>query len=247
MTSLILVFSLSIGSFSGLTPALEVSPLVHEISSSGRGASGRLLIRNSSDSEVPLEMEVQRIDFSKDGKYTLTTVEEDILVFPPAVLLRPGASQVVRLQWVGEPELAISRSYFIKLSQPAVSLPQQPQNGVRLMLTFNILVHVASPGSQASLQVESVEQIKNKTGTVIQASIRNEGQRYSYISDAKLIITVGDKFLLVMQPGVLRERGEDVFLPPDSRRTVLIPVQGEGNIWNGPIKLTLSAGDAAGF
>ncbi len=242
-----LILYLIIGCFSTQASALEVSPLVHEIDSNGRGSSSRLLIINSSDSQLPLTMSIHRINFSADGKYKLTEEEEDILVFPPAVLMRPGASQVVRLQWVGEPQLSVSRSYLINISQPAVALKQQPHNGLMLMLTFNILVHVASPKSQPSLQVKSVERRESKTGTTIHAIVRNVGTKYSYISDAKLSITVGDKLLTVIQPGVLRERGEDVFLPPYSRRTVLIPVKGKGNAWNGPIRLTLSAGASSGL
>lgn len=239
LTKLKLFFCCFIGGVSSQAQGLEVSPLVHEMHSSGPLSSSRIAVRNPSDNPLPLDMQVQRIQFKPDGSYDLSVQEEDLLVFPPAVLLGPGARQTVRLQWVGPTQLERSRSYFISLSQPALTQPREPQNGVKLMLTFNILVHISSRDLQPQLQVRSVKPIKHGALTLLQASVFNAGQRYGYISDNTLRLSVGNKLLSVLQPGELRQRGKDVFLPPGGQRTVLIPLDREGEVWSAPIRLEL--------
>jgi P pilus assembly chaperone PapD len=242
-----LLFYFFIGGCSSQTQGLEVSPLVHEMNTSGRGTSSRIIVRNPSDTAMPLVMEVQRIFFKPDGSYDLSSTEEELFVFPPAVLLGPGSSQAVRLQWMGKSKLTHSRSYFISLSQPDISLPREKANGVRLSLTFNALVHIASLGTKPLLQVQTIKPMHDKSGDVLQANIFNAGQRYGYISDYKLNITVDGKLLVTLKPGELRQRGKDVFFPPGSKRTVLIPLGEARDIWNGPIKLELLPASSSGY
>ncbi len=232
-----LLLLISSGTSSVLGAGFEVSPLVHEMTDRGLGASSKIQIYNPTDSILPLEVEVKRILFDSSGKQSIYLEDNELMVFPPALLIASGATQMLRLQWVGETEIEESRSYFVSLSQAVLPLAGGNTNAVRLMLTFNVLVHIAHEGSISDLEVLSTEIIKTDVGSVLQAKIKNFGPRYTYLSNSGLKLASVAGFSQHIPPGELRDLGKDVFIPPSVTRKVQIPLQGVKLDLSGPIHL----------
>ena len=219
--------------------AFEVSPLTLELSNIGKNTSSQTIIKNPSDRSMPLEISVQRIEFTHDGKRKLIPAKDDILVFPPALLVPAGATQAVRLQWAGLEPLSESQSYFINISQPPLSLPQETSDGVKFLLSFNVLVHVAPDNTAAQVELLSDgEIIEYKGQDKIVARVRNNGNRYAYLGDYDLRITDANRKNLRYRAGELESLGEDVFLPPGVTRNIFIP--SNGTKLTEPLRLELS-------
>ena len=218
--------------------ALEVSPLVHQLSTLGQGSHGRITVKNTSDSAFPLDIEIVRITFSDDGSYQVQPAEDDLMVFPPAVMLAPGGRQALRIQWVGDADLARSQSYFVRLAQPPLHYPGLVSNSVRLMMTFNVLVHVAGPDNSAKLVVESTDLASDEEAGLI-ARIANRGNRYAYMSEFGIVIKDASGNVSRIAPGALREQAEDEFLAPGSVKLIHLSLPENGATWQMPLSLEL--------
>jgi len=220
---------------------IEISPMVTALSIDSRPNYQQFLVKNNSNLSLPVEIDVNRIQFNSLAEgvsYTvIPDVSSDLLVFPPALVLAPGAVQSVRVQWLGQASLAESQSYFIRFSQPQLSDSKTNKSGVKIFVHFNAAVHVSSSGlkpllsiNQSSIiqQVSSVENESSsqdkqqKSSTLLQFIIDNQGGMYADLNDYRLNITQIDGNEFVIQGEELVSDQINTFYPPNSKRKVYI-------------------------
>ena len=112
---------------------------------------------------LPVEIALRRLSEEEDGRRTyLQGGEEEFLVLPPQALIRPGASQVFRLQWVGEPMLQESASFMLFVSQVPVKWPANKTPVVQVVMSIGCMVNVAPPRGTADLRVSGVDIVIDK-------------------------------------------------------------------------------------
>lgn len=215
----------------------EVQPLVHELGVAGPPASTRILVTNPSDRTLPIEVAVSRLVFDDSGQQSQAPAEEDFLVFPPAALIPPGGRQMIRVQWLGDPGIQTSQSYYATLSQVPVDLPEDEASGLRFLLAFNVVLHVSPQGAEPRISVldTRIEQHQD-AAPVLVARLANRGRRYGFIGQHVISLASGPR-RLVLRPDDIRERKLDVFLPPGVTRTIRIPLD-DGD-WAEPVRLDL--------
>lgn len=151
-----------------LTPvawAMRVSPMVAELTTSGAGSIARIEVGNAGAAAMPFEAAITRIEFMDDGTLVETPADEDFLVFPPQGLVPVGGRQVVRVQWVGEPNIDTSRAYYLMVRQLPVATDvdkgeaDKPNLAVTVLYTMKALLVVAPPGAEPDVHVVSVEPV----------------------------------------------------------------------------------------
>jgi fimbrial chaperone protein len=154
--------------FAALSPiacyAMRVTPIQLELLSTGSGSRGSVTVSNNSSEPLPVEVTVQRItqDENANRRYS-PGGESEFLILPPQALLAPGASQVFRVQWVGEPLLAQSESFILYISQVPVRSRGNRNATVQVVLSIGCMVNVAPPRGVADLKIlaAGVESEKN--------------------------------------------------------------------------------------
>ncbi len=138
--------------------AMRLSPMVVEMTTSGANATARIEVQNINAANLAYETRVTRINYDDKGVMSETPADGDFLVFPPQGVLPPGARQVIRLQWVGDPKLAASRAYYVSVNQLPVALArdQTAATGAQVQVVYHMkaLVTVAPP--KAAPQVATV-------------------------------------------------------------------------------------------
>lgn len=224
-----------------LTPsflyAFEVKPLVHDLAPFGRKATSTLTISNPSDQQLAVEVTVNRRVFESVTGETLVPADDDFLLFPPTALIPPGGTQAVRLQWLGDPELAASQSYYAHVAQLPVSPTEATGSEVQFVLAFNVAVHVAPEGAAARVRVLDAGLEKGAGGeTVLRATLANEGSKHTYASRMAMVIS-SPSASITLEPEAILSNKLDTFLPPGVAKTLRIPI-GQGN-WTEPVTLTL--------
>lgn len=222
--------------------AFEVQPLVHELGVTGPPASTRILVTNPSDRPLPIEIAVSRLVFDGAGVQRQEPAEADFLIFPPAALIPPGGRQMIRVQWLGDPEIETSQSYYATLSQVPVALPEDGASGLRFLLAFNVVLHVSPQGAEPRITVLDTRIETGQGATpVLVARLVNQGRRYTFVGQHVLSLASGTT-RLVLAPEDIRERKLDVFLPPGVTRIIRIPLD-EGN-WAEPVRVDLRPEEA---
>lgn len=142
---------------------MSVTPIHIEMKSAGRYARSQVKVTNTGKTALPVEIQMQKFTMSATGSLKRTKAEDNFLVFPPTALIKPGASQVFRIQWVGEPLLKRSESYMMSVNQLPVKLPKG-KNTIQLVMSFGVNINVAPPKGQPALSLVETGIAKLKGG-----------------------------------------------------------------------------------
>ncbi len=170
-----------------IATAMSVNPIVLDLESFGRNASAQINVTNTQGSDLPIELQVSRVSIDTSGNVNVEPGgEEDFLIFPPQALIPPGETQVFRVQWVGDPAIALSQSYIVTVVQLPVEIPDGT-SGIQLLYNFQVVVNVAPPNGVSELSVEKAVVGRDEAGfnrPVL--TLKNDGNAHAYLSRAKI-------------------------------------------------------------
>src|SRR3569832_2458638 len=93
--------------------AMTVQPVVVDLKPGGKDQSATISVLNTFTTPLPVELTVETLTFDESGAHPGAPDKTDLLLFPPQALIPPGQTQSFRIQWVGDPELATSRHYYV--------------------------------------------------------------------------------------------------------------------------------------
>lgn len=200
--------------------AMRVSPMVSELTTSGGGAVARIEVGNVSNNALPFETKITRIDFDEAGNLIETPADEDFIVFPPQGLVPVSGRQVVRVQWIGRPDIPTSQAYYLWVRQLPVETDPKKIEGsqasvsIDILYTMKSLIVVAPPGSKPDVQVVSLApqaftppqpeidpSLKSKDPAAqkgpesepgLKVVVSNKGTRYALMSGAKWVVSATD-------------------------------------------------------
>src|SRR6267378_2423976 len=79
--------------------AFKLVPIRMEFEPAGRGANQAFRLENASSNTVPVQISMLTRQMDLDGNETNAPAEDDFLVYPPQVLLKPRQVQTVRVKW----------------------------------------------------------------------------------------------------------------------------------------------------
>lgn len=240
-----------------VTPALamRVSPMVIEMESRGSNAVARIEVQNINPANLAFQTRVFRMEIDKDGTITETPADDQFLVFPPQGVLAAGGRQVVRLQWVGDSEMAASQAYYVSVEQLPVPFEAGSSDsvGAQVQVLYNMraLVVVAPPGAKPDVKASMVKQLNYQPPALpgatelppmqdgLEITLRNDGRRHALMANFGWQIEGTDaagKWLRVdISPEELNRAVGTGYVPPLGERTFRVPVPGFGP---GPIKLS---------
>lgn len=188
--------------------------MVSELTTTGAGSTTRIEVGNVGSAVLPFETLITKVDFGPNGELIETPADENFLVFPPQGLVGVGGRQVVRVQWVGKPDLDVSEAYYLWVKQlPVATTPETTEGAgavqVTVLYTMKSLIVVAPNGAQPNVSVVSVkpaqitppmpeidpalggspaiESLPSEPG--LEITVSNSGKRYALMSGATWIIT----------------------------------------------------------
>ena len=171
---------------------MTVQPVMINLNTSGRGMSQVVTVENTFATALPVELRVQALKVTENG-VELTGVDPgDLLVFPPQALIEPGQTQSFRVQYVGEPDLAASKHYYITVAQLPVQLPEG-QSAIQILYNFQVLVSVAPNGAKPALAIQSASVASNAEGKPVPViTVSNASAAHGYLSNGRLRIIQKD-------------------------------------------------------
>jgi len=172
--------------------AMTVQPVVIDLATAGRAMSDVIIVENTFEQPLNVELSVQSIELTEEGVRATGEDTGELAVFPPQASIQPGQRQNFRVQYVGDPELARSRHFFVTVAQ----LPVQQVSGesnIQLLYNFQVLVSVAPNGARPAISVSSVEIGRNEEGMPVPViSAQNSSAAHGYLSRGRLRIVQRD-------------------------------------------------------
>jgi fimbrial chaperone protein len=212
--------------------ATSVSPIQVELASAGAKARSQVTASNTGQAPLALEAIVQRIDLDEAGKQTLSRAGDDFLIFPPQAMVPPGGTQVFRVEWLGGPDLAQSKSYQLTLSQIPVKTGKN-QSVVQVVMSFGVIINVAP--AQGSAQVKVIgtgvatgEKPGMRLPTI---TVENSGKAHALLKDATIRLSNGGWSQTLSSHDFNQKVGMGL-VQPGKRRKFTLPIELPANITN---------------
>ena len=208
--------------------AMRISPLVLEVSPSGSGSSGRIRVENTGTSDLPLEIQVFRIEVGEDGTIEQTAADDDFFVFPPQVVVPAGDPQVIRFQWLGDPNPQMSQAYFVTMNELPIDL-EEGTSAVQFVYSVSALVNIVPRNSKADNLFVSAEIVTNDSGAkFVRATFRNDGNKFFISGQYPWRLKFADaESYTISEETVNKTIGMGVVPPGGATRTMDIPVPPE--------------------
>jgi len=205
--------------------AMSVTPIQLEMSSAGPASRRTVVVTNDSNRPLPVELSLQRIaEGENGGRRYMPGGEDAFLILPPQALIRPGASQVFRLQWVGEPMLVESESFMLFVSQVPVKLPAGSGPAVQVVMSVGCMVNVAPPRGLPSLRITATGiEIDRHGRRHPSVTVENTTRMHALLPQSTILLTAGG-WSKELTPGELGASVGIGLVQPGMRRTFVLPV-----------------------
>jgi fimbrial chaperone protein len=172
--------------------AMTVQPVVVNLTTAGRNMSQVVTVENTFVNPLPVEMRIEELSLNENGVQGTGSDPGDLLVFPSQALIQPGQTQTFRVQYVGDPDLARSKHYYVTVAQLPVQMPQG-QSAIQILYNFQVLVSVSPSGVRPALRVDSASVGRDSNGHPIPVLVvSNSSTAHGYLSNGRLRIVQRD-------------------------------------------------------
>ena len=186
------LFPLCIGLLLCLAPfpaeAFRFIPFTAEFDPSGTGANQTFRVENNSADRIAVEISVFRRQMNLDGSDELTEAEDDFVVFPTQIVLEPKQSQIVRVQWIGDPKPERELAYRIIAEQLPVDLePLEASGGsVRILIRYMGAIYVRPAGARADVVLQDAAAEEADGERQLSVTLHNRGQAHVILRNLSL-------------------------------------------------------------
>ena len=166
------------------------SPVILDLQTTGRGVTSAVSVTNNGAGPMTMEIVVIPLKPTATGFEPVpgANADDDLLVSPPSALIAAGKTQTFRVQWIGDPELAQSKHYYVSINQLPVKLPEG-QSAVQVVYNFQVLVSVSSTNQKPQLAIASASPATVDGKSVAAVTVSNNGGAHGYISQHRIKIT----------------------------------------------------------
>ena len=217
--------------------AFKLVPIKMDFEPAGRGANQAFRLENDSSNSVPVQISMLTRQVALDGTETNAPAEDDFLVYPPQILLKPRQVQTVRVKWLGNPKPEKELAYRILAEQLPVNLDKENQSGAQINLLVRYLgsVYIVPKGAKADVVLASAAPQTDAEGKrQIELIFYNQGKAHSILSDLRLTIQTGGKTVELGSESLPKVAGENILA--GQKRRFLLPWP-EG-LPDGPVQVT---------
>lgn len=208
--------------------AMSVEPMVLDLSTLGKGGQNSFKVVNTTAAKLPVEIAVSRLELGLNGEQKTTPAADDFLIYPAQAMIPVGATQVFRVQWIGEPEIGESRIYRFTVSQVPVKLPENT-NGIQIVMSFGLTVNVAPPKGAADIVVMSAAPVTKDGKRLASVTVKNSGNKHAYLRQSSIRLT-GGGWSAELSPGEIAQKVGLGIVQPGKERRFLLPVEVPGNV-----------------
>ncbi len=172
--------------------AFSLSPMSANLSSSG-GGSSKVFIVDNKGGEVPIAVEMQIFgrSMTEQGVDVLVEVDGDFVVYPSQVVIMPGESQSVRLQYIGPRDMVDEQAYRFIAEQLPIDLGGETTGdgfGVKMVFRYVASVYVLPKGLIGHDVKITDAYIKEGEVDELILIVKNEGTKHRDLSGVKLTL-----------------------------------------------------------
>jgi fimbrial chaperone protein len=209
----------------------ELNPSVAEFSPSGSDIIRSFFIKSSASQPIAIELSVKKIEIAPDGTEKYVDADDDFLVYPPQIIVRPGQQQRVQVTWLGDADISEELAFNLISEQVPLNLQQQPSRPEpqdRININLNVLtiymaaVYVTPANARPNVAIESVVYEQDNSGQdVLVVVFENSGNKRGYLNGLVLNLNDGNGKTVTLTADQLPNLNGALVLAGNKRRFVL--------------------------
>lgn len=171
-----------------LAYGMAFTPIENQFSPSGRSATQIFLLENNTSESIAVELYAKKRAMAENGDDQLTDAEDQFNIFPAQVVLEPGKSQSVRVQYVGSSEITSEQAFRLVAEQLPIDIGQAPSDGghVRLLAKYIASIYVTPENVKPILTVLEAKIVNDAGRKWLEVKIQNDGSKHKVLKNAKL-------------------------------------------------------------
>lgn len=172
------------------TWALSFTPIEMDFTPSGRGSTQIYRIENTNAETAAVEISIKNRKMQINGEDQLSDADDDFNIFPAQVVLQPGQTQTVRVQYTGAANLTSEKAYRLIAEQLPIDIGQGPQNGgrMRLLVKYVASVYIVPVGARPKLKLLETKLSTEEGKAWLELLIHNEGSSRKILKDTQVQI-----------------------------------------------------------
>jgi fimbrial chaperone protein len=181
---------LELGSSS--SAAYKLVPISRVFAPSGSEATQSFEVINDGGERIALTISFATLERDQDYVESGHDADEQFLVYPPQMILPPGAHQTVRVTWLGAPMPARELGYRIIVQQVPIALldparaPDTSSGRMQIHLTYRGSLLIRPPHAAPSIAVDSAMSVNRNGSTVLALVLRNSGTALGVIGSCSV-------------------------------------------------------------
>lgn len=221
-------FVMAAVSVSYVANAYDLKPIVVQLEPSGSGSSQTMVITNTH--QVPLAIEVKAYERRQlpSGDDELVPEEEDLLIYPPQMVIPPQASQSFQVRWVGEPVVEQELAFRIVTEQLPIKFEKKSEGertaDVTVRYRYEAALYVMPERPEPDATLSSIRRVTSADGTeVLELVIASNGTMRAILDAPVLTIRNGSGATYTIE-GEEATALQGVNILPGNQRRLEIPV-----------------------
>ncbi|HEV7369730.1 fimbrial biogenesis chaperone [Arenibaculum sp.] len=218
--------------------AFRLVPIEMEFAPTGRGATQVFRVENDRNEPAAIEVRMMARAMEADGADRLAPADEEFVVFPEQIVLMPGESQSVRVQYVGKPALEAERAYRLIAEQLPIDLGGGGAQGgqVRLLVRYVASVYVMPDGARPEVRVTGAGAVTEGGQRLVELTVENAGTSHQILAGPRLTLSGPGGAITLEGDAVAALSGENVLA--GTRRRFLLPWPPD--LGEGPVTASLT-------
>jgi len=179
--------------------AFTMEPMTALLAPTGARSVAAFRLKNDGNARIAVKLSALTRAVDADGVETNEGAANLFTIYPQRLLIEPGATMTVKVQWKGEAQLASERCFrFVAEQLPVTDVGDAQSSGIKVMLRYVASVYVGD----AKLKPDLVAKVVGATGADGAAGfaieVENRGARHLVVSEASLELkdSAGDKLSL---------------------------------------------------
>jgi fimbrial chaperone protein len=171
--------------------AFKLTPIEAEFGP-GRLASQTFKVENGGTQPVAVELSVHSRAMATNGDDILAPTPEAFDVFPDQILLQPGETQSVRVQWTGASAPATEVAYRLMAEQLPIDIGtgSADRSGLKLMVKYLAALYVR-PAEPAAILTATIATELREGHKMAVIKVKNAGNAHAVLQAPMLELSAG--------------------------------------------------------
>ncbi len=165
--------------------SFSFSPISIDLEIEGRNSIKYFTTRNSSEKKIAIKIEAFQRDMDLNGEDILNPAKDDFFIYPKHIILEPGESQRIRVQYRGEKNLTIEKAYRIIAEEvPVVFKKSDSTGGLTILYRYVASVYILPVKKTTNIEIVKKSIYENR----LDITLENSGTGHIILKDLTIII-----------------------------------------------------------